>query len=436
VIVSKQSSTTFMDKEQIWADNAATSPFFGNVYVCSVAYRSNSHGNAFPAPVTIATSHDGGDTWTQRQVTAAGVNAQHAGFSGCTVRTTSTGRAYVFFTEFAIGFPGHGFHVMTYSDDGGQNWTQPERVLPATDLCTGFDPVILRCVEDGVAGARDDLGPAPSIDIANGAPTGAGATNEIVDAWADGSAGLNHETVLFSSSTGGGLPGTWTAPRAVNLASDRGYYAAPAISPDGKDVYLVYNAFTTPWRFDTSSPRGLVGEFMHADVGAGGAVGAFTELNRGLVGDPRASSQNNIQAEFLGDYVYAAATNDYGVSVWNDVRNASDCRAVDLWRSSLRTTGEPIPFGAERDFGRDADEDVEVDVGETGVPAPKPMIDCPGTWGNSDIYAASFADPTVDAATATPTTGTTSTSTTTSSDHGKSGEHGRSGEHGKGPKQK
>jgi hypothetical protein len=90
------------------------------------------------------------------------------------------------------------------------------------------------------------------------------------------------------------------------------------------------------------------------------------------VGDPRGSSQNNIIMEFLGDYVYAAATNDYGVAVWNDVRNAADCPAVDTWRAAMQEDHSTYPAGRPA---------VEQDCADP-------------TFGNSDIYGGSYADTT------------------------------------------
>lgn len=377
VLVSQQSSTTFSDKEQIWADNAASSPFFGNVYVCWASFRSNSQGNASPQPLIVATSADGGTTWTQKQVTSASNNPfnikQGFGRSGCTIRTDSHGIVYVLANQFAVGMPGQGSHIMLKSFDGGKSWTQPVNIGLAVDTCflVQFDGSGFRCVMDGVGGARDDLSASPSIDIANGAPTGAGATNEILRTWVDGRNGVNHEHVFVSYSTDGGS--TWSAPAATETGGDRGYYSAIAISPRGTDAYLVYNAFTTPLRNDTTSPRALVGVVKHADIGSNGTPGIWAELHRTPPGDPRTSSQNNLWLEFLGDYVYAVATNTYGAAVWNDTRNGADCPAIDAWRAAAQTA---------------------IQNGTTVPTKPAPQQVCPATFGNSDIFGGSYPDPT------------------------------------------
>jgi hypothetical protein len=255
---------------------------------------------------------------------------------------------------------------MIRSFDGGKRWTRPVEIFTAVDTCMAVDPVNGRCVMDGVAGARDDLSSSPGIDIANGAPTGAGATDVIYDTWADGRDGINDEHVLLSYSSDGGA--SWSPPRDVGTSGDRGFYSAVALSPDGTDAYLVYNAFTTPFRDNTTDPRALVGVVLHSDVGVNGAPVGFSEIHRGASGDPRGSGQNNLIAEFLGDYVYAAATNDYGAAVWNDARNASDCPALDAWRAFLQGLGPEVP-------------------------QPAIQQDCPPTFGNTDIFGGSYADP-------------------------------------------
>jgi len=363
VIVSKQSTTIFSDKEQVWADNAASSPHFGTVYVCWASFRSNSRGRALPTPLTVGRSMDGGDTWTTKQVGPAADNRNNAQADGCTVRTDSRGNAYV----FGVGTRnGQTVHMMYRSTDGGAHWTGPT-VLHTVTAPGVIDPVLGRPVMDGTAGARVDLAAAPSVDIANGAPTGAGATDELFLTWADGRDGLNHEKLMLSRSSAGGA--SWTSPTVVPTPpGDRPFYTAPAASPDGSDLYVVDNAFTTPYRNDTTSPRGLVGQVMHADVAADGTPAGWDSLHRGAVGDPRGSSQNNLQAEFLGDYVYAAATNAGAVGVWNDTRDAADCPSIDAYRASLYTANP--------------------------LPAPDVLATCPATFGNSDIRGGTWSDPT------------------------------------------
>ena len=370
VLIPSTSAGAFADKEQIWADNAASSPNFGNAYLCFANYRGGPSAGSAAHDLLVATSRDGGDSWSRVQVASIPGSASGqqfgvlSGASGCTIRTASNGTVYVFWLGWDQQLKENGIYMAT-STDGGATFTAPDRLFQVVH--TGvFDPVQGRFEMDGTTGARDDLSDAPSVDIANGAPTGEGpndthATNQIVLTWVDGG--------MFTTSTDGGA--NWTTPRAVESAGDRGFYSAAAISPDGQDVYLAYNAFLAPYQTDTTEPRPLVGVVKHADV-ANGSVGEFTELNRGASGDARAASANALTDEFLGDYVYAVATNDYGAAVWNDVRNAADCPAIDAYRMSLET-GASVPTPAP-------EEDCHVDPDHPDV-----------VFGNTDIFGGSWA---------------------------------------------
>ncbi len=357
VIATKQSSAVFQDKEALWADNAASSVFFGNVYVCNVGFRSL--GGA-PEPVLIARSNDGGDTWSQQQISQAAnavSSGRAGGRQGCTVRTDSEGTVYVF---WAGSLKRESVQYLSRSFNGGRSFEKARAVATVIEV-GALDPVQGRFTMDGVAGARSGSS-FPTVDIANGAPSGAGAPDTIVLAWPDATDGLNHEKVLVQQSTDGGT--TWTSPVTASASGDRPDYAAIAISPDGDDVYLTYTNHLDVWRSTTADPRPMQGVVRHGS----GALTDWIDLNRGVIGDNRGASANGLSTEFLGDYNYAVATNDFGAAVWIDVRNAAVCPAINAFRQSL-VDGAPIA-------------------------RPRPKQDCDPQFGNTDTFGGTYADPT------------------------------------------
>jgi hypothetical protein len=139
----------------------------------------------------------------------------------------------------------------------------------------------------------------------------------------------------------------------------------------------------------------MQGVVRHADVAEDGSIGAFSDLHRGPDGDARGSSQNNLAAEFLGDYNYAVATRDYGAAVWNDVRNAADCTAIDTYRQELVDAvlaGSAEPREEDLPEVRNEVRDKPEEEEEPDTPAVQQ--ECPANFGNSDIYGGSYADPT------------------------------------------
>jgi len=296
------------------------------------------------------------------------------------------------------------------SDDGGVTLSRP-RVIELIQDVGIFDPASGDVTFDGVAGAR--TWSAPSFDIANGAPTGANAPDTIALAWPDGPTpsdrgpGPNEEAIVATSTDRGA---SYVRQGSASPASDRPDFPAIAISPDGTDVYLTYTNFLQPWQSSILAPaRFAQGVVRHANV-TGESLGAWSDLNRGPTGDARGSSTNSLVAEFLGDYSSAAATNDRGVLVWNDVRNAADCPAVDAYRQAfvaavqagrVEPESEDLPeIRAEQNAGTAPAEDAAAPT------PPNVQAECPPggltriydpttkAFGNSDIYGGSYADPT------------------------------------------
>jgi hypothetical protein len=357
VTAQNQSSATFSDKEDLAADNASSSPFFGNVYVCYSRFQS---AGSEPVAIHVTRSTDGGTDWAKPQRLTAYYNSPGAGGrQGCAVDTDSHGIVYVIWEDSVNK---HSVFLMKRSFDGGVTFESKPRVVAQVTDVGKFDDV--RSISfDGIAGAR--TGSFPSLDIANGAPTGTGAPNTLALGWSDGSAGLNHEHALVQLSGDRGR--TWSGPSAVEEAGDRPDFAFLGISPNGQDLYVVYDGFIDPFRNNTTAPRRFMGVLRHGEV-SGTSLSGVTTLDRGGVGDGRASSANALIDEFLGDYNAVAATDDGALAVFNDASNAAVCPAINTYRQAV--------------------------VDGTAGAAPAPGTACPPTFGNTDIYSSAAMDPT------------------------------------------
>lgn len=372
VIATKQSSTTFSDKEAVWADNARSSKYFGNVYLCYTQFRSQSGP---PEPIFFARSTNGGRSFQKAYHLSPAYNSnQNPGRQGCAVRTDSKGNVYATWEDTVKK---QSVFRMAVSTDGGRKFGKAVTVANVTDVGQ-FDGV--RSISfDGVAGARTSS--FPSLDIANGAPDGNGP-DTLAIGWSDGADGINHEHALVQLSSNEGR--SWTTPRRVEQSGDRPDFAFIGISPDGTDLYTVYDGFTDPFRNDTTSPRRFQGVVRHSNV-SGTTLSGTATLDRGAVGDARASSANSLVDEFLGDYNTVDATNDSAVAVFNDARNATVCPAINGFRQ------DTVDSGGAGELGEVDERDEEP---LAGGDAPAPALDCPPRFGNTDIYSSLSADPT------------------------------------------
>jgi hypothetical protein len=367
IVPKREPAISFATEDQIWADNVSSSPYFGNVYMCYNDFYFEPSGNV-PLFPTVAVSTDGGQSWTIHRVGRPIDSAAKGYREGCAIRTDSHGEVYAVFSHlYGSAFPSD--HLAATEDlftsqNGGATWAKPVDIMHVNTGCYYFDPVADRCAEDGPGGSPAE--PAPSLDIANGAPSGANATNELVFAWSDGRFGLNHEAAMLSYSTDQAK--TWSAPATVSLPSDRSVLAAAAIAPDGTRVYMTYTALTTPFSATLTAPRLEHGVLRSAPLSPSGSPGPWVTDYVGPTGDVRGTGQGGYNyEEFTGFYIDTVATRSYGIGAWTDFRHTAACPAMDAWREK------------------------SLEALTVVTPTPWPLAACPANFGNSKIWSATTA---------------------------------------------
>lgn len=347
---STDNKSDFDDHEWIAVDKGAASSHFGRLYVFWADYCNTCAGNG-NVKLYVAHSDDEGVTWSTAVQISAGNNNSAQGFRETgQIAVASDGTVEAFWTENADSkgkYPD--LQVVATSKDGGATFTAPITVSGVTDYPltgTPFDVVDLFNRVPGMS-ARVDCYPHPASD-----PT---STNVWV-VWCDFTNGVGTVKGAVSAD---GLH--WTTVDIARVSGRNAFFPAVDVSPTGL-VSVAFDALTAPPASDPWQTGVQVYDnyYVQRPVGAGG----FTLPVRVSTAssNPEVSGYNNLQEQFIGDYIDIAAGPSTSTVVWTDTRNGSLCGAVSAYRAAVY-------------------------AGSKTAVAPNPDTQCPTAFGDTDTYA-------------------------------------------------
>ena len=341
----------FDDHDWIAVDHFSGSPHFGRVYLNWAVFCNTCSGNG-NVKLYVAHSDDEGRTWSQAvQVSAANNNFPQGFRETGQMAVSSDGTVEALWTENADSTRLPSLQVVATSTDGGQTFSAPITVAQVTDYPltgTPFDVVDLFNRVPGMS-ARVDCYPHPASD-----PSSA----RVYVVWCDFGGGQGVVKGAVSSD------GThWTSLGTIGSVPGRNaFFPEASVAPNGT-VSLTFDALTQPLANNPWQTGVQVYDNYYAEsVAGGGAFGAPLRVSSAS-SNPDGSSYNNLQEQFLGDYIGIVDGPGSAYLVWTDARSASPCQAVDAYRNAV--------YGGSK----------------TAV-APNPDSACATSFGNTDTEAA------------------------------------------------
>ncbi|MGZ3678833.1 MAG: hypothetical protein ACXWQR_09710, partial [Ktedonobacterales bacterium] len=156
---------------------------------------------------------------------------------------------------------------------------------------------------------------------------------------------------------------SWTQLGTIgSVAGRNAFFPAASVAPNGT-VSLAFDALTQPPASNLWQTGVQVYDTYYAESPAGGAAFTMPLRVSAASSNPDGSSYNNLQEQFLGDYIDIVAGPSSAYIVWTDSRNAAPCQAVDDYRNAVY-------------------------AGSKTAVAPNPDTACATSFGNTDTYAA------------------------------------------------
>ncbi|MEO7572865.1 MAG: sialidase family protein [Acidimicrobiales bacterium] len=349
---TKQNPNDFNDKETIWVDDLPSSPYFGRVYLSWTEFRAAGTSE----PIMVALSTDGGTSFSApKQLSPAGNNGTGNGRQGSMVRSGPDGTVYVAWEQ---GFG----QVIATSPDGGKSWSRPTTIGAVDDI------------PDPLPGSNFRTNSFPNI-----APDPRLGSTTIHAAWATENSDGTRIVTTVSTDRGR----TWAPTQTVSTAAEGdAFYQGLDVAPNGR-VDLGYQAQLAV-DSDTFGTGNAAISSWYVSRPAGGAWSAPTLVSTAAT-DPAASSQNNLQRQFMGDYNTLVSTDDNAWFIWTDARTGQGCPAVDDYQhylvdNGLARNGDMADRVVTRAGGDPYADDPSV--------KPAPPVVCPAQFGNTDAYVA------------------------------------------------